>query len=146
MEGLITRGWHYPPRVRRDLEVGPRGNSRSTPALRAPANRRSIHRGGVSTPRGTVSTREIIVSVSGLELYRLCMEIFMNRGWGFILPRCGGASTLAQGATFAARWLYGPHPINNQWMGRYSFVCSRLGHLTIDHASLSRRSTVPAPN
>ena len=29
--------------------------------------------------------------------------------------------------------------------GAYSFVAC-LGHLTIDHASLSRRSTVPTPN
>ena len=31
------------------------------------------------------------------------------------------------------------------WGGAYSFVAC-LSHLTIDHASLSRRSTVPTPN
>ena len=31
------------------------------------------------------------------------------------------------------------------WGGEYSFV-SCLSHLTIDHASLSRRSTIPTPN
>ena len=31
------------------------------------------------------------------------------------------------------------------WGGWYSYF-ARLGYLTIDHASLSRRSTVPTPN
>ena len=36
------------------------------------------------------------------------MEGFLTRGWEIILPRCGGTSALAQGATLAARWLRGP--------------------------------------
>ena len=45
------------------------------------------------------------------------MEVFMIRGWYLILFGCGGTSTLARGATLAARWLYEPQPINNRRMG-----------------------------
>ena len=34
--------------------------------------------------------------------------------------------------------------IEGEWVGAYSFI-GCVSHLTIDHASLSRRSTVPTP-
>ena len=40
----------YPPRVRRDLDIDPRGNARSALGLCAPANRRSVYGDGESTP------------------------------------------------------------------------------------------------
>ena len=50
---------NYHPRVRRDLGVVPRGNSRRVLASRAPANQQSPSGAGVSTPCGAVSTRGI---------------------------------------------------------------------------------------
>ena len=41
---------------RRDLDVGPRGNSRRTLIPPAPANRQSASKAGASTPGGAVST------------------------------------------------------------------------------------------
>ena len=41
------------------------------------------------------------------------MEGFLIRGWELILPGCGGASTLARGATLP-RWLHEPQPISSQ--------------------------------
>ena len=43
---------NYPPRVRRDLGVGPRGNSRRALAPRAPDNQQSARGVRVSTPCG----------------------------------------------------------------------------------------------
>ena len=45
------------------------------------------------------------------------MEGFIIRGWEIILPGCGGTSTLARGATVAARSLDEPQPISNQPVG-----------------------------
>ena len=45
------------------------------------------------------------------------MKEFLIEGWDLILPVCGASSTLAQGATLAARWLHGPQPISNQSEG-----------------------------
>ena len=42
------------------------------------------------------------------------MEVFLTRGWELALPGCSGTSTLARGATLAARWLHEPQPISNQ--------------------------------
>ena len=38
-------------------------------------------------------------------------------GFDPILLGCGGTSTLARGATLAARWLHEPHLISNQPVG-----------------------------
>ena len=51
---------NYLPTVRRDLGIGPRGNSRRAD------NHQSDSGVGVSTPRGAVSTRVISVFVAGL--------------------------------------------------------------------------------
>ena len=62
----------YPPRVRRDLDLVPRGNSRSALVpLLAPANQRSVDGGGIYTPCGAVLSRGITVFVPGL--LDLCM-------------------------------------------------------------------------
>ena len=45
------------------------------------------------------------------------MEGFLIQGSHIIFPRCGGTSTVARGATLAARWLHEPHPISNQRVG-----------------------------
>ena len=42
------------------------------------------------------------------------MEGFLIREWDLNLPVRGATSTLAQGATRAARWLHEPKPISNQ--------------------------------
>ena len=60
----------YPPRVRRDLGVGPRGNSRRALATKAPTNQQLASAVGVSIPHGKGSTRATSVFVPGLlELY-----------------------------------------------------------------------------
>ena len=41
------------------------------------------------------------------------MDRFLNQGWEFIFPGCGGTSALARGATLAALWLPEPQPISN---------------------------------
>ena len=45
------------------------------------------------------------------------MEEILTRGWGIILPWCGGTSTLSQKAILAARWLREPQPLSNQLVG-----------------------------
>ena len=45
---------HYPPRARRDLDVGPGSNSRRVLAPRAPANQQSAGGVGVHTTRGGI--------------------------------------------------------------------------------------------
>ena len=50
--------------------------------------------------------------VGGVEIWK-CFTI---KGWDFVLPGCGGTSTLPRGETLAARRLHEPEPINNQWM------------------------------
>ena len=51
--------------------------------------------------------------------YWICkyLEGFLIRGWEIFLPGCGGTSTLARGATLAARWLHEPQPIITQPVG-----------------------------
>ena len=45
------------------------------------------------------------------------MDEILTRGWGIILPWCGGTSTSSQKATLAARWLREPQPLSNQLVG-----------------------------
>ena len=47
------------------------------------------------------------------------MEGFLIRAWDLNLPVSGATSTMAGGATLAARWLHEPQPISNQpvWLG-----------------------------
>ena len=48
------------------------------------------------------------------------MEGFPIRGWDLNLSVSGATSTLAGGATLAARWLHAPQPISNPaavWLG-----------------------------
>ena len=54
------------------------------------------------------------------------MAGFLIRGWEIILAGCGETSTLARGATLAARWLRGPQPISNQLVG-WGFYTARGG-------------------
>ena len=51
---------------------------------------------------------------------------FLTQGWDLIFPSCGGTSTLARGATPAARWLCEPQPISVQPM-RVGFHTVRGG-------------------
>ena len=106
----------YPPRVRRDLGVGPRGNSRRALAPRAPANEQSPSGVGVSTPCGAVSPP------GDLRFHPRCwscsgIDGCPTRGWELIISGCGGTSAMAQGATLAARWLHEPQPISNYPVG-----------------------------
>ena len=56
VEGFLTRRMgNYPPQVWRDLNVGPRGNSRRALAPRAPVNHPLPSGVRVSTPCGEVS-------------------------------------------------------------------------------------------
>ena len=52
-----------------------------------------------------VLTRDISIFVTGVRVFR-DMEGVLIRGWDLILPECGETSTLARGATLAARWLH----------------------------------------
>ena len=55
------------------------------------------------------------------------MERLLTRGWEIIFPGCGGTSTLARGATLAARWLHEPQPISNHpWGWGFHTVRSRI--------------------
>ena len=45
------------------------------------------------------------------------MEGVLLRGYDTILPGCGVTSTLARGATLAARWLREPQPTSNRPVG-----------------------------
>ena len=41
---------------------------------------------------------------------------FLIRGWGLLIPGCGGTSTLSRGATLTARWLHESQPtVFSQW-------------------------------
>ena len=100
----------YPPRVRRKRGVGPRGTSRGTPSPSSPPNEQSASGGGVSTPRGSISTRVItIIAPRVLELYRY--RWIQIRGWDLINLVSGADSALAQGATLPARYLHESQPI-----------------------------------
>ena len=99
---------NYPPRVRRDLDVGPRSDSRARwlyepqPLSTQGMTAGFPHRAGRYRPGGNN------VFVPGL--LELCMykKKIMTRGWKLILPGCGGTSTLDPGAALTARWLYKP--------------------------------------
>ena len=54
-------------------------------------HQQSADEGGVSTICGAVSTQGDSVFVPGLFEYR-CMEVFMIRGWGLVVPGCGGTT------------------------------------------------------
>ena len=90
----------YPSRVRRDLDVVPKGDCRSALALSVPANEQSVDGGGVSTPSGAVPYRGVTFLVSGLyeRIYDTGMKpyhplvrrdlnvgprAFSGWGWGF---------------------------------------------------------------
>ena len=55
------------------------------------------------------------------------MEGCLIRGFEIILPGCGGTSTLARGATLAARRLHEPQPTSNQPVGLGFFHTLRGG-------------------
>ena len=86
MEEFQTREKRpYHPRVRRDLDVVPSGNSRRTGCM-SPSQSATRDVVGVSTPCGVVTTRGICVFVPGLlemQIYgRIC-----DRGIGAYPPR-----------------------------------------------------------
>ena len=66
------------------------------------------------------------------------MEGFPIRGWDLNLSVSGATSTLAGGATLAARWLNEPQPISNQLLG-WGFNTARGG---IEPGDLRFRSQV----
>ena len=103
MEGFLTRGWYYPPRLRRDLGVGPRGNSRRALAPGAPTNQQSPSGVRVSTPCGAVSTPGICVVVPAL------LELSM---YGRISD--SGIGTYPSRRALA---LYDPQPSSNRPVG-----------------------------
>ena len=67
MHGMIYDPWmgHYRSRVRRNLTVVPRGNSRRALASWAPASHKVASGVGVSPPCGAVSTRGVSFFVPG---------------------------------------------------------------------------------
>ena len=87
-------------------------------ASRTPINN-GVPRVGVSIPCGAVSTRGITVLIPGLLELKGFLEIFLIRAWDLNLSVSGATSTLAGGATLAARWLHEPRPISNPpvWLG-----------------------------
>ena len=84
---------HYRSRVRQNLDVVPRGNSRPALVPRTSANQKPASRNGVSTPCGAVSAPR---SPFYLPRYWSCryMERLMIWGWDIIVPGCGGTSAL----------------------------------------------------
>ena len=76
------------------------------------------------------------------------MEGILIRAWDFILPVYGATSTLAQGATLAARWLHEPLPISNQpvgsvaarWLHEPQPVSNQLVGLGFPHRAQRYRS------
>ena len=94
----------YPPQVRWDLGVGPRGNSRRAMAPRAPAHQQSLLELGFPHLAGRY--RPGVSAFSSPGCFCRDIEGFLTRGWELILPGCGRTSALARGATLAARWLH----------------------------------------
>ena len=68
---MTSRVEPYPPQLRWDLDVDPRGDSRSTLAPSAPVNQKSFDGGGVSTPCGAESSWGMTTFVP--ELLKMCM-------------------------------------------------------------------------
>ena len=107
----------YPPRVWRDLDVVPRGNSLAARWLHEPQpiSNHPVAL-GFPHPAGSYQPGGFAFSSPGCWSCR-DMEGFLNRGWEVILPGCGGTSALARGAPRAARWLHEPQPISNHPVG-----------------------------
>ena len=99
----------YPPRVWRDLDVVPRGNSLAARWLHEPQPI-SNHPVGLGFPHlaGRYQPGGSAFSYPGWS--RRDMEGILIRGSKIILPGCAGTSALAREATLGARWLHEPHP------------------------------------
>ncbi|CAM9258974.1 unnamed protein product, partial [Laminaria digitata] len=102
----------YPPRVWRNFDGIPRGNSRRALATRVTTNQHSASGVEVYTPFGAVSSRGSLFSFSVCSSCR-CIERLMMRRCIPVLPGRGQISTLPRGATSSARWLHKPQPISN---------------------------------
>lgn len=110
----------YRPRVRRDFDIGPRGNSRNALALLSPANQRSAVGGWASTHvRGAASTQGTAVFVRGV-VEVVDVSLVLRGLW----PGDGTLSFQAQRdldvgpwATLPALWLYAPWPISDPSVG-----------------------------
>ena len=90
----------FPPRVRRDLGVGPRGNSRRT-WLHEPRQLTIRHWGwGFHTLQGGIDPTASAFSSPGCWNCRDIDEC-LTGGWELIPSGCGGISALARGATLA---------------------------------------------
>ena len=86
----------YPPRVRRDLDFGPRGNSRRALAPWAPANQQSVNQlvgWGFYTARGSIDPISLFVRVMAALAARWLHEPSQSStsqwGWGFHTLRDG---------------------------------------------------------
>ena len=120
MEGFMTGT--YPPRVWRDLGVGPRGNVRRALPPRAPSNQQSPSGvtqwgWGFHILQSSIDPGDLRFFLWVVRVVEICMYGFVIRGWELILPGCGGTLALARRATFAARCLHEPHPISNHPVG-----------------------------
>lgn len=87
--------------------------SRSTLALRAPANQQSMDEGEFSSPCKEVSTRGITVFINGL------LELHMGGGtsdpvMGSYRPRVRLGLGVGSRQGLAVGWIYEPRPISNQ--------------------------------
>ena len=102
---------YYPPRVRRDLGVGPRGNFRR-PWLHEPQPI-SNHPVGLGFPHPAGRYRPGRSACSSTGWSCRDMDVFLTRRWDTILPGCSGTSALARGAALAARWFHEPQAISN---------------------------------
>ena len=117
MEGIPIRGWEITlpgcggtSALARGATLAARWLHEPKPISNQPVGLGFPHRAGRHRPG--VST----FSSPGCWTRRY-LGGFLIRGWELILPGCGGTSTLARGATLAARWLHEPYPISNHPVG-----------------------------
>ena len=116
----------YPLRVRLDLGVGPRVNSRRALAPWAPANQQSSGGVGDSTRREQYRPGRSLLSPLGRIDMCMGMDGFRIPGDTLMLPWFDGTSTLSLGATLAARLFHDPQPINIRFV-EWGFYTTRGG-------------------
>ena len=98
-------------RVRRDLNVVPRGNSRRALALYTLANRRSADAGGFPHRAGRYRPGESPFSSPGCWFFR-CMEGFVIRGW-YSISSPGTHGSTSHILLAISRWCQGFHAMGS---------------------------------
>ena len=114
MEEFMIRGWELilpecggTSALARGATLATRCLHEPQPVSNRPVRLACPHPAGRYRPGGSAFSSPGCWSCRG-------MEEILTRGWGIILPWCGGTSTLSQKAILAARWLHEPQPIGNQ--------------------------------